>query len=623
LELDAGLDRLTYMSTTRTIPKRKHDLITFATRALFALFSASVAVLIGFGVFLLGLHLVYAERALPGVNSAGLDLSGMTDEEIESVLGETLTYPRTGLIALHDGDRLWVASPEDVGVSIDYAEMARRALAVGRSGDFIQSLQDQIDAWYLGHSIPTVIVFDQIVGGHYFDQLAQQIDRPTLEASLTASGIEIEAHQGQIGRRLDIDANLAALSDSIYRLHDADLGLVIEEIPPRVLDVSEEAEVAREILRAPLTLTVEGVEPWRIDPPDLASMLRFDILETEEGATYEVKLDPQALMAFLEPLLPDLERDPENARFYFDDETGELVLIQAAVIGRSLDIRNSIKAINIGLLAGEHEIPLALQTTDPIVGDDATAAELGISEPVSVVSTYFTGSSPERIQNITTASKAFHGLLVAPGEELSMADVLGDISLDNGYAEALIIYGDRTIQGLGGGVCQVSTTLFRAAFFGGYPIVERHPHAYRVGYYEIGSTSPGPGLDATVFVPVVDMKFINDSPNWLLLETYVYSNYLLWKFYSTSDGRIVEWSRNIISETEAPEPLYRENPDLPKGEIKQVDWEADGMDVIVYRTVTRDGEVLYQDTIKTHYLPWRAIYEYGPGTKLPKGAKTE
>ena len=205
-----------------------------------------------------------------------------------------------------------------------------------------------------------------------------------------------------------------------------------------------------------------------------------------------------------------------------------------------------------------------------------------------------------------------------------MAEVLGDVSLDQGYAEALIIYGNRTIKGVGGGVCQVSTTLFRAIFFGGFPIVERHSHAYRVSYYEAGPGTPGPGLDAAVFVPLVDLKFTNDSPYWLLLETYIYNNnQLQWKFYSTSDGRQVEWSRDILSETEAPEPLYRENPDLPKGEIKQVDYQADGMNVIVYRTVTRDGEVIQQDTIKTHYLPWRAIYEYGPGTKLPRGAKTE
>jgi vancomycin resistance protein YoaR len=204
-----------------------------------------------------------------------------------------------------------------------------------------------------------------------------------------------------------------------------------------------------------------------------------------------------------------------------------------------------------------------------------------------------------------------------------MAEVLGDISLDNGYAEALIIYGDRTIKGVGGGVCQVSTTLFRAAFFGGYELVERHPHAYRVGYYEQGPGSPGPGLDATVFVPLVDFKFRNDTNSWLLLETYIYGNQLLWKFYSTSDDRSVEWSRRVSDEVEAPKPLYKENPDLDKGEIEQIDYEADGMDVVVYRTVTRGGEVLHQDTIKTHYLPWRAIYEFGPGTDIPDDVEVE
>jgi len=228
-----------------------------------------------------------------------------------------------------------------------------------------------------------------------------------------------------------------------------------------------------------------------------------------------------------------------------------------------------------------------------------------------------------RDRNIKTASSVFHGLLVPPGETLSMADVLGDISLDNGYAEALIIFGDSTIKGVGGGVCQVSTTLFRAVFFGGYEIVERHPHAYRVGYYEGGPGSPGPGLDATVFVPMVDFKFRNDTPDWLLMETYIYGNQLLWKFYSTSDGRTVQWSSHESGKVEAPKPLYKENPDLDKNEFKKIDYEADGLDVIVYRTVTRDGETIHKDTIKTHYLPWRAIYEFGPGSDLPDDIEVE
>jgi vancomycin resistance protein YoaR len=259
------------------------------------------------------------------------------------------------------------------------------------------------------------------------------------------------------------------------------------------------------------------------------------------------------------------------------------------------------------------------------VGNDATAEQLGITGVTSVQNSYFYGSSASRIKNIETAAARFHGLLVAPGETFSMAQALGDVSLDTGYAEALIIYGNRTIKGVGGGVCQVSTTLFRTAFFGGYPILERYPHAYRVSYYELtrsGSVNTDlAGLDATVFVPVVDLKFTNDTPNWLLMETYVKpeARVLTWKFYSTPDGRHVEWETSGLQNIEdAPEPLYQENDDLAQGEIRQVDWEAAGADVTVTRTVTRDGQVISQDEFTTHYLPWRAVYEYGPGTKIPK-----
>jgi vancomycin resistance protein YoaR len=263
-----------------------------------------------------------------------------------------------------------------------------------------------------------------------------------------------------------------------------------------------------------------------------------------------------------------------------------------------------------------------MEFTNPQVTDEATAEQLGISEAVSVHTSYFYGSSSERIHNIELASARFHGVLIPPGGTLSMADLLGDVSLDSGYAEAWIIFGDRTIKGVGGGVCQVSTTLFRTAFLGGYQIDERYPHAYRVGYYEqtaSGGYNPDyAGLDATVFAPVVDFKFTNDSQYWLLMETYVNAagRSLTWKFYSTSDGRTVDWQTtgitNVVPELD---PLYEENADLAKGEIKQVDWGVDGADVTVTRTVTRNGEVIHQDTINTHYVPWRDIYQYGPGTE--------
>jgi vancomycin resistance protein YoaR len=210
-----------------------------------------------------------------------------------------------------------------------------------------------------------------------------------------------------------------------------------------------------------------------------------------------------------------------------------------------------------------------------------------------------------------------------------MAQVLKDISLENGYAEALIIYNGRTIKGVGGGVCQVSTTLFRTVFFGGYPIVERHPHAYRVRYYEqtiSGYDDTLAGLDATVYIPLVDFKFTNDTPYWLLMETYVNigARRLTWKFYTTSDDRSVEWQTSGLQNiTPPPEPKFIPNEDLPPGKMRQVDWAIEGADVTVTRTVFRNGQVYLQDTFQTHYEPWQAICEYSPNIDDPPARARE
>ena len=436
---------------------------------------------------------------------------------------------------------------------------------------------------------------------------------------------------------MDVPAVVDMVRLQVQTLQDAMLPLIIRETPPVILDASHQAEIARKILSAPLVLILPNAEPgdpgpWKFDRNALASMLAIERVSLPEGARYQVGISAQLLRPFLEGVAPSLAREPLNGRFTFNPEKRKLEVLQGAVTGRHLDVDLSIQEINQKLAEGEHSIPLHIAYTQPRVGNKASAEELGITEKVQSYTSYFYGSSAARIHNIEIASAQFHGLLVAPGEIFSMGQALGDVSLDTGYSEALIIYGNRTIKGVGGGVCQVSTTLFRTAFFAGFKIMERNPHAYRVSYYEQTETgaidSDLAGLDATVFFPVVDFKFQNDTPYWLLMETYVdaAARTLIWKFFSTSDGRRVEWETTGPTDVvEPPDPLYEENPDLAKGEIKQVDWAADGADITVTRLVYKDGQVLYEDTFFTHYLPWRAVFQYGPGTKkipTPKPTKT-
>jgi len=576
---------------------------------------------------------VYKGRIFPGVAVAGIDISGMTTQEAAALLAQRLDYPQRGKIVFQEGTNLWTAKPADLGLSLDAQTAALAAYNMGRAGGRPERLANQWNAWSSGVDLAPLFVFDRGVAKNYLQGIAQQIDRPIIEASLGVNGVEVVVNTGQVGRALDVNTALASLETQLHSMTDGLIPLVVQETAPVILDATTQAELARQILSAPLTLQVPNPQegdpgPWSFEPAALAQMLTIQRVQADLGESYQVGLNPEALRNFLLNIAPGFGRNPQDARFIFNDDTRQLDLLQAAVIGRALDVDSSLTQINQQLLNGKHSVDLVMQTTNPEVTDDATAESLGITELVNAHSSYFYGSSAARIQNITTAASRFHGLLVAPGESFSMADALGDVSLDNGYSEALIIFGDRTIKGVGGGVCQVSTTLFRTAFFGGYPIDERWFHAYRVGYYE--QTPSGgfdenlAGLDATVFAPQVDFRFTNDTPYWLLMETYVGGSSLTWKFYSTSDGRTVDWDttglQNIV---EPPDPLYEENPELAQGEIKQVDWAVDGADISVTRRVYRDGTFLYEDVFNTHYQPWQAKYQYGPGTEVPTPEPTE
>lgn len=574
----------------------------------------------------LGISLVFAGHILPGISMNGIPLSGLSIQEATREIARSYSYPDAGNILLVDGERSWLVKPVQLGVYLDAQASARAAYEAGRKGSIVTLLIQRFNLLKDNVETQPTFIYDQKTAVNLLNSLAAVIDQPIREASLSISGTEVVVENGQSGRVLDVQSTLDAVTRQIQSMRDGVVPLVIVQSDPVILNADVQGELARTVLSQPLSLTLPTdalgqASSIQIDPANLAPLLTFQKIANAGSSAYQIAVNKPLMAGYLASLENDLNQEPVNSRFIFNDETSQLDLLKPATIGRKLDIDSSIAAINQALQNGEHAAPLSFTFTNPQATDQMKGSDLGVTELVFAYTSYFRGSSADRIQNIKTASARFHGLLIAPGAILSMSDELGDISLDNGYAEALIILGDQTIKGVGGGVCQVSTTLFRTAFYGGYQILERHPHAYRVGYYEQTSTGHNQklaGLDATVFVPLVDFKFKNDTPYWLLLETYVSSsNYsLTWKFYSTKDGRIVDYSStgptNIVK---SPDPLYRENPELPQGTKKQVDWAAEGADVTVTRTVTKDGVILHQNRFFTRYEAWRDVYEYGPGTE--------
>ena len=620
----------------RTITRKQNVNSQILEQLLLAIFSGFIFFLVFAAVFLLGYQIFFIGRVYPGTSVAGVELGGKSPEEASQLLFEELTYTSSGRVLFTDNENTYLYSPADLGLFLNTEQSAQNAFSIGREGTLAERIYDQFSARFSGRELTPVYILDPNFAYQRLVVLSEQLYVPVIEPSLSISGTNVVVHPGQGGRELDVETTLELLKNELYQTKDSIIPLVIKSREPEIVDVSRQAEMAQKIINETLIISMpdssieENLGPWEISPVSLASMLSFETIKTETGTDYQVTIDTQLLSNFLRNIETAVYREAKNARFMFDDESGQLEVIEPAVIGHSLNISASVVTIQQKLTEGSHQAALVLEENLPAVTDDKTGEELGIRELVHEEVSYFYGSSAERIQNIQAAADSFYGVLIAPGEVFSMADTMGDISLDNGYAEALIIVGGETITGIGGGVCQVSTTLFRAAFFAGFPIVERHSHAYRVSYYEkvAGNRRDESlaGLDATVYVPVVDFKFINDTPNWLLMETYVNPSYssIIWKFYSTSDGRTVDWTTTGPINTVEPEkPLYRENSELEEGEIKQVDWEAEGSDVTVERTVYLDGDTHLHDTFYTHYEPWQAIYEYGPGTELPEEALSE
>ncbi len=568
----------------------------------------------------------HAGRIYTGVSAAGVDLSGMTAEEAEAALNTALAFPADTRYTLIDPatNLEWQYTPDQLGIRTDTATTVAAALDVGRSGGPLARLQDTFQSWYYGRSIAPILVFDEGQLDAAVAEIAAGTEQPPASAAWTFDGTEQVYSPPQIGRTLDRTDLRERLLMPVGNLQPASIELLVHEVVPPVYDAPQTAERIERILSEPVTFYfAEPLEDLDLDgvtlaAEDMAGWLRVELVTNDRGVQeHSVFIDENAARSWLGQYANQVRRQPENARYYFNDDTRELVLVAPHVNGRELDVDATINQLVTQLESGNLSVPMIMKAVTPLASSDATAVELGITELITETTTWFYGSSDERKHNIARAAANFYGIVVAPGEEFSFNKYLGSISEADGYEEGLIIVGGRTIKGVGGGVCQVSTTLYQSAFWSGFPIVERWEHGYMVGYYNDGE---GPGMDATVFSPIVDLRFINNTPHHLLIENYYNEEFesLTFKFYSTSMGRTIEKSEPVFSnEVAAPEEdIWEFDADLPAGTVVQYDYATQGARVDVERTVLNaDGELLEERTFTSNYIPWPNVYRYGPGVE--------
>jgi len=305
---------------------------------------------------------------------------------------------------------------------------------------------------------------------------------------------------------------------------------------------------------------------------------------------------------YLNELATTIDKEPIDGRL--EIKNGKAVIFNLSSNGQKLLVGKSMIDLKEALISGAEEVELSVKQLEAKNSTDIE--RLGIKELFATGESNFYGSPPNRIHNIKQGAEVFDGVLIPPGEAFSFNKTLGEVSAATGYLPELVIKEDKTIPEYGGGLCQVSTTFFRAALNAGFPIIERSPHAYRVSYYEPA------GLDATVYDPKPDLVFKNDSGHHILVQTRIEGYNLYIDFYGTKDGReVIVYPPIIYNFVQPGEPIRIETEELSSGEEKQIDTAHIGADAYFTRKIIyADGQVK-EERFDSHYIPWRAKFLVG------------
>lgn len=489
---------------------------------------------------------------------------------------------------------------------------AQAAFRIGREGGLANSLRERWAAWRQGVNVPVSGVVEKTVLYRRLEQLGSALKQSPKNAKVEFKNGRFVVTPDTPGRRFNVERAAASfLADP----STATVELPMEEVAASVRASEYEARAAEaNALLRPITLNYTqpggALKTYTLRPEQVAGLM---VLK-KEG----LEANPAAVRKLLRQVAKAYDQEAVNAHYVWGTSSSLPATLAFTVVGEKPGWKLDQKA------AEEALVPLLWQpdarTLDlPVVTVEPTLKAADLPEPSQLVllssaTTTFKGSSAERIHNVRTAASRLDGYIIAPGETFSFNQVVGDIAPETGFKEGLVISGGRTVPGVGGGVCQVSTTTFRALYKTGLPVVERNPHAYRVHWYD-----PIIGFDAAVYQPYLDLRMKNDTPSPLLLRTYYDPDKvsLTVSVWGLPIGRTVTISDPVIlSRTPHPPAKYIEDDSLRPGVRKQVDWAADGYSVRLSRTIT-DASGTRTEVLSTRYRPWQAVYLVGPSQARP------
>lgn len=564
-----------------------------------------------------GFALAYENRILPGVYVANMNLSGLNRKEATAAInlvtdkisqsGIQVLYKENGDNYLKVAPIIESASDPDLSreiITFNNEQTIDNAFAVGRNGNWLNDIVSGGRAFLAKTKLSAdVEINNEALKKILQDQFAD-LEKPGQDAKPEIIwedfGHRINIVGEQNGVSFDYDKAISIIANNLKSLNSQPVTIDIKSKEATIN--TQEAEASKGLLETVLStstaLYFEDNE-WQLTPKTLATMLEFQKTDGEIKAG----INFEGWEKWVEKnLASEINIEPRDARIEMSSTTPMKIISHKS--GRKINMEKTYQDINGGLSGENRRVEITVQEDLPKITID-NVNNLGIKEIIGAGHSNFAGSPNNRRHNIKTGAGKLQGVLIKPGEEFSLITTLGDIDGSTGYLPELVIKGNKTTPEFGGGLCQIGTTVFRAAMDSGLPITERHNHSYSVTYYLENGL---PGVDATIYQPHPDVRFKNDTGNHILIQYAIKGNDLTFEFWGTKDGRKAERTKPKVWGWVSPAPTKMvETTELAPGVKKCTETSHKGVNASFDYSVTYPTGDVKKQTFTSHYKPWQAV----------------
>jgi len=574
----------------------------------------------------------YKDKAISGLSFSNYNLSGRDQEEIENLINKEVEKYNNEGMSFYYQDKKTNLSPTissfepDLAypiVSFDTKKTAKNAINYGKDKSFVENIVKSFSTLINGKKVKLVYNLEEKKIGELLKAKYKELEYPAQDAKLVIevnndneNNIYIEKEK--IGKVIDYEKAISDLKHSLDLAQDVSVYLQDKTDYPLIYkqEVDNKINEANELMEiSPINLYHEN-RKWQVDKDDFAKWLNFKQTENKEVI---IEFNDNKIKEFLnKEIAPNIDKEPVKADFVIED--GKVKKFQLAEKGLNLKINKTTELLQKSLKNKESEINLIVSDINYETSDNLN---LGIKEIIGTGHSSFAISPYNRKHNIRVGAESLDGILIKPGQEFSLIQALGDIDAKNNYLPELVIKDNETVPEYGGGLCQIGTTVFRTALDAGLEITERRNHSYRVSYYEPA------GTDATIYSPKPDFRFLNDTPNHIMIQHRIEGNDLYFDFWGTNDGRQASTTYPVIYNIKSPPPTkYVETEDMEPGKVKCTESAHNGADAYFDYTVAypegKEGQAEERERrFYSRYIPWQEVCLIGKEKEEETATSTE